>query len=426
MTTTTSATKKIAALAVGAALAATLAPNAAAQAAPSPPDHSLDPASVTHHGPGQVGPDAALTRTLKADVARILEQGAPGVHVQVATGHGTVDVRGGYGDKQKQTPVPYDGHFRIASFTKTFVSATVLKLVGQGRLSLDDTVEKWLPGQVRGNGNDGRKITVRQLLGQTSGLPDYTQKLRWLAFESFFDHRYETVTPKEQLALAMSQKPNFAPGTSWGYSNTNYLLAGQILEKVAGKPWQEVVREKIVEPLGLTHTSFPYGSPRIPGPHARGYNRFVLESSSLENPVFGEEHDVTELNSTWGGAAGEMISTAEDGNTFLRALLGGRVLKPAQLAAMKRTVPVDDAFAAGWPGARYGLGLMHVPTPEGGYWEHGGDIQGFMTRNGVTPDGKRSVIVSLNTDTPVPAAGVTPVEHDIAIEAIDHALYPGA
>ncbi|MEU8352571.1 serine hydrolase domain-containing protein, partial [Streptomyces sp. NPDC048845] len=119
--------------------------------------------------------------------------------------------------------------------------------------------------------------------------------------------------------------------------------------------------------------------------------------------------------------AGEMISTAEDANRFLRALLGGEVLRPAELAEMKKTVRADK-FDGPWPGARYGLGLMWVPNSCGGSWSHGGDIPGYKTRNGVTPDGSRSVVVSLNTDSMVPKPGVTAPAGDEAADLIDHAL----
>jgi D-alanyl-D-alanine carboxypeptidase len=351
--------------------------------------------------------------TLQRDADALLTLGAPGVLAELVTPQGRVKARSGFGDVAAGTPVPWNARFRIASYTKTFVSATLLQLVGEGRLSLDDTVERWLPGLVTGNGNDGSGITVRQVLQQTTGLHDYLAELPSLFTEEGFQRdRYMTLAPEEAVGLAMKSAPMFAPGTDWAYSNTNYVLAGMVIAKVTGNTWQQEVRSRIIRPLGLRDTSAPDTSPSIPGPHAIGYERFSAE---------GQDIDATELNPSWAGAAGAIISTTDDANTFLRALMSGKVLRPAQLAAMRDTVPATR-FEAGWPGARYGLGLMFVPNSCGGSWGHGGDIHGFKTRNGVTADGSRSVVVSINTDSMVPKPGVPAPTGDVAIDLIDHAL----
>jgi D-alanyl-D-alanine carboxypeptidase len=220
----------------------------------------------------------------------------------------------------------------------------------------------------------------------------------------------------------MKYKPDFAPGTQWEYSNTNYILAGMIIKSVTGHPWQQEVHDRIVKPLGLHHTYLPDTSPLIPRPHAIGYERFLTADSTPENPEYGEPIDATLQNPSWGGSAGEIISTTDDGDHFLQALVSGKVLRPAQLAEMQKTVPTDTKFQQNWPGSRYGLGLMWIPNSCGGSWSHGGDIQGFMTRNGVSPDGSRSIIVSINTDTPMPKAGVPAPTKDMTIDLIDHAL----
>jgi len=120
-----------------------------------------------------------------------------------------------------------------------------------------------------------------------------------------------------------------------------------------------------------------------------------------------------------------MISTTDDANAFLQALLTGKVLKRAELAEMLRTVETNDDLRARWPGARYGLGILWAQNSCGGYWTHGGDIPGFMTRNGVTPDGSRSVTVSINTDSLKPDPGVRLPTVDITTGLIDHALCGG-
>ena len=373
--------------------------------------------------PATTGPGHGLRPTLQRDADALLAQGAPGVLVELDGPRGDVRVRSGYGDVAAGTPVPWDARFRIGSFTKTFVAATVLQLAGEHRLSLDDTVDRWLPGVVRGNGNDGRRVTVRQLLQHTSGLPEYLRGMPWLfEQESFEEHRFDTVTARQAVDLAMTFPPDFAPGARWSYSNTNYMLAGMIIERVTGHTWQQEVQRRVVRPLGLRHTVLPGTSPEIPRPHAVGYERFPGPDATEEDPDYGEPIDATRLNPSWGGAAGEMISTTDDGNRFLQALIQGRVLKRAQLAEMLRTVPTNEEFRQNWPGARYGLGIMWIPNSCGGSWAHGGDIMGFRTRNGVTPDGARSVVVSINTDSTKPDPDAPAVDGDLTLELIDHAL----
>ncbi|MCE0540335.1 beta-lactamase family protein [Kineosporia rhizophila] len=400
---------------VASVIAATLAGTAIVGGVAAQARTTSDPAAPTSR-PG-------LTATLQSDADVLQNYGAPGVLVKLDTARGDVRVRSGYGNVAKRTPVPWNAKFRIGSFTKPYVAATVLQLVGERKLSLDDTVEKFLPGLISANGNDGRKITVRQLLQHTSGLPEYTNAMTSMGtVEGFQKTRLRTWTNPELVALAMQFPSGFAPGTGWGYSNTNYVVASLIIEKVTGRSWQQEIHRRIVKPLGLRHTYLPGTTPTIPRPHAVGYQRFPGPGATPTDPRYGKPIDATLLNPSLAGPAGEMISTAEDANTFLRALVTGKVLKPAQLAEMQRTVATNDELRARWPGARYGLGIVWAENSCGGYWSHGGDIPGFMTRNGVTPDGSRSVMVSINTDSLKPKPGVKLPAVDVTTELVDHAL----
>jgi D-alanyl-D-alanine carboxypeptidase len=381
--------------------------------------------AAAHADTGRHNP-RGLAATLQADAEALLLQGAPGVLVDVRTPRRTIKVRAGYGNVTNKTPVPWNARFRIGSLTKTFVAATVLQLVGEGRLSLDTTVEELLPGVVRGNGNDGRRITVRQLLQHTSGLHNYTQDLPvLLSLEGFQKHRFDTVTMQQAVGLALRHEPDFAPGAAWSYSNTGYMLAGMIIEAVSGRTWQEEVRRRIVRPLGLTQTVLPGTRVDIPRPHAIGYERFPGPGATPEDPKYGEAIDATLQNPSWGGPAGDMISTTRDGQRFLRALIGGKLLRPAELAEMQRTVPTNEAWQSILPGVRYGLGLMWIRNSCGGSWSHGGDIMGFMTRNGISPDGRRSVMVTINTDSLQRRPGVPAPVGDVTTKLIDNALCRG-
>ncbi|WP_035855908.1 serine hydrolase domain-containing protein [Cryptosporangium arvum] len=365
-------------------------------------------------------PKSDVRTTLQQDANAIVRQGSPGVLAELSTTHGSTTVRAGFGNTTTKEPVPRNAKFRIGSFTKTFVATTVLQLVGEGKVALDAPIEKYLPGTVK----NGKNITVRQLLQHTSGLADYLAAPEFAFLgdrEAFEKGRVRDFTAEELVALGMKQKPLFAPGTSWQYSNTNYALAGLLIEKVTGDDWRDQVNERIVRRLGLTDTTAPGTDHSVPDPHAVGYERFPGAGATPEDPRYGEPIDATELSSTWGDAAGEIISTTKDGNRFLRALLSGKLLKPAQLAEMKKTVAAKP-FQAIWPGARYGLGLMSSTSPCGLIWGHGGDILGYKTRNGASENGTRSVIVSMNTDSLKPLPGAPKLTTDVSVPLIQHAI----
>ncbi|WP_103533434.1 serine hydrolase [Streptomyces sp. SM11] len=275
----------------------------------------------------------------------------------------------GVGDLATGSKVPRDGQVRIGSNTKSFTAVVVLQLVAERRISLDADVDTYLPGLVRGEGIDGNGITVRHLLQHTSGLPEYSKHLG-------DDVRY--YAPRELLATALRHPAEFDPGKSWKYSNTNYVLAGLIVQKVTGRPLAEEIDRRIIKRVGLRHTYFPApGDASIREPHPHGYYQ-----ESAETPL----RDITEIDPSWGWAAGQMISTNSDLDRFFTALLTGRLLPPAQLAQMRSTVPAEATFG---PGARYGLGLVSRPLPCGGLaWGHGGSFPGYETRGGATDDGR--------------------------------------
>jgi D-alanyl-D-alanine carboxypeptidase len=346
---------------------------------------------------------------LQQDADAIHALGITGVQARLLTAGGRQHVAtSGVADLTTGRPVPPDGYFRIASTAKTFVATVVLQLVGEGKLSLDDTVERWLPGVVQGNGNDGSRITVRQLLQHTHGIhddfPDFTSE------GDYYQHRYDIYTAEQLVARAMRHQPDFPPGTAWGYSTTGYVLAEMIIERVTGRPWHKELAHRITRPLGLRHTFWPGYSPAVPRPHARAYQPF-------ETPALV---DVTEQIPAY--SQGGTFSTTRDLNVFLQALLGGRLLRPAQLAEMKRTVAVSPEFEEFFPGARYGLGLFQRPLPCGGsYWSHGGGGAGYITNNGVTEAGRRSVVVSTSSLLGHSLADVLRQEH-AADNLVAHAL----
>jgi D-alanyl-D-alanine carboxypeptidase len=285
-------------------------------------------------------------------------------------------------------PVPVNGYFRMGSDTKTFVSVVLLQLVGEGQLSLEDSVERRLPGVVAGNGNDGRQITVRELLQHTSGIANYTDGLPLVTTaDGFQAHRFDHNDAARLVELAMQKPPLFAPGTSWSYSNTNYVLAGMIIERVTGHSWAREVHDRILAPLHLNHTYVPGDEPTLRDPHADGYTQAAPGGPLVDTTLF---------NPTAADAAGAMITTPTDLARFWQALEGGRLLAPAQMAQMHTTVP-EAGSAQVFPGARYGLGITSIPDSCGGYWAHSGGALGWITLNGVSPDGKRVVVLSTSS-----------------------------
>ncbi|MEU5215936.1 serine hydrolase domain-containing protein [Streptomyces sp. NPDC020807] len=323
---------------------------------------------------------AATQRALQAAV----DAGVPGVVAQAREGNdrwtGTAGARKG------------NDRYRVGSITKTFVATVLLQLQAEGRLDLDDPVEKWLPGVVRGNGHDGRKITVRQLLNHTSGVYSVTSDP---AFQEkvfgpgFLEHRYDRWTPRQLVGIAMTHAPDFAPGAGWNYSNTNYVLAGMVIEAVTGRPYGKAVENRVIKPLKLRATSVPGTDVSMPKPSSPAYSKLTADDPAA--PV----HDVSRLSPTIADAAGEMISDSRDLQTFYRALLSGRLLPGAELKEMTDTIPLSDER----PGLGYGLGLMKQELSCGTeVWGHGGGIHGSVSEAVTTKDGRHSLALNLNAD----------------------------
>ncbi|WP_407556014.1 serine hydrolase domain-containing protein [Streptomyces sp. Pv4-95] len=319
---------------------------------------------------------------LQQQVDMVHDSGAVGVSAEV-TSPDTRDIaRAGTAERGTGRPMPRNGRFRIGSATKTFTATVVLQLVSEGRMSLEDTVEQWLPGVVQGNGNDGSQITVRQLLQHTSGIRDIGPEISALkSADGYRAERFRTYTPGELVGLAMQHPPNFFPDDEqWSYSNTNYILAAMITQRVTGRSWAQEVNDRIIRPLGLRGTSTPGTFPFILGPHAQGY-------------AFGAGIDVTVLNSSMAVGSGSVISTAHDLNRFYAALLGGRLLASAQLDEMTTSVNAPEL------GVRYGLGLAEIPLSCGGsYFGHRGELLGYITWGGATRDGTRTAVVYVSSD----------------------------
>jgi D-alanyl-D-alanine carboxypeptidase len=312
--------------------------------------------------------------------------GVPGAIALEREGGREWHAASGVADLRTQRPIRADDRFRIGSMTKAFVSTVVLQLVAERRLSLGDSVEHWLPGVVP----NGDAITVRELMNHTSGLYDYAD----LPFYVQLLHDpLRSWRPLELVQQAVAHPPLFAPGTSWSYSNTNYILLGLIVAAAdeaparlqVASPALEAYR-RIIVPLGLRHTSFPIVDPDVRGPHAHGY---VIDPP----PAWGLPAilDTTRSSPSWAWTAGAIISTLDDVADFHRALFAGRLLGPDEQRELQTTV------AAG-PNLQYGLGVLKVQTPCGPAWGHDGAMPSAVSISLTSPDGSRQAVLMLTRD----------------------------
>ncbi|MGW3182898.1 serine hydrolase domain-containing protein [Kitasatospora sp. NPDC001119] len=337
--------------------------------------------STTHHSTHHSthGPDRP---ELRRAVEEIAGSGFLGVQVRVNDAHGEWVGTAGSRELGREERPPADGHFRVGSVTKSFIATSVLMLVAEGRLALDDPAGDHLPGF----GLD-RRITVRMLLQHTSGIFNHTGELEedgtfvpgvpWRGRE-WVEDRFRTYRPEELVRLSLSRPARFAPGARWSYANTNYVLARLVVERVTGRPFAEELRRLVLEPLGLTGTVAPGASPEVPEPHGRSYYRY--EDAGRERTV-----DVTRHNPSWVSGGGDMISTTRDLHVYFSALMGGRLLPPGLLAEMR----APEATVG------YGLGIFAQATDTGTVFHHNGATIGSAALMYGSPDGGTTLTAGL-------------------------------
>jgi D-alanyl-D-alanine carboxypeptidase len=330
----------------------------------------------------------ALSTGLDAALNDVVAAGVPGIIVRVQDPHRAArNFVVGVSDLATGAKLRPAAQFRIGSITKTFVATVVLQLVGEGRLRLDEPVARRLPGLLA----NGEQITVRQLLNHTSGLPDYTGDPELLA--GIVQNR--VWAPQGLVALAEKQPLLFPPGSAWAYSNTDYIVAGLLVEAVTGRSLARELDRRIFSPLHLEHTSFPTGTASLTGYYAHGY------ISTEANPTpDGQPLDVTGYNPSHAWAAGAIVSNAADLSSFYGALMSGRLLPPHLLREMKKTVAEDPTDPNSF---HYGLGLERVNDACGTHWGHRGAIFGYQSLAYWDASTGRTAVIT-RTMFPAPAA----------------------
>jgi D-alanyl-D-alanine carboxypeptidase len=347
---------------------------------------ALDAAGVATADGGHDRPE------LQKAIEEIVDSGFVGVSLRVHDERGEWVGSAGAAELGGAAKPPANGYVRIGSNTKTFTATLMLQLVAEGKVGLDTPAADYLPEF----GLDER-ITVRMLLQHTSGVFNFSGEIYAdgtivrgipipysITGREWLDNRLKTYRPQELVELALSKPARFEPGTGWSYSNTNYVLARLLIEKVTGRSVAEEMRRLILGPLGLSGTVVPDASPEIPEPHAHAYYRY--EDAGEQKTI-----DITRQNPSWISSGGDMISTTQDLHTFISALLGGRLLPAPLLAEMCTPHPT------GIPNMDYGLGVFVVKT-EGGdtLISHNGAAVGHAALMYGTPDGSKTLIAALN------------------------------
>jgi D-alanyl-D-alanine carboxypeptidase len=285
--------------------------------------------------------------------------------------------------KRPGAPKPTD-HMRIASVAKAFNGAVALHLVDEGRLGLDDTIGQRLSGMPASWG----PVTLRQMLGHTSGLPDYTQSKGFA--EQAKKNPRGFVSPQKIIGWVRHEPLEFAPGSDYEYSNTDNIVVGLIVEAVTGQSYARNLGEIVFGPAGLSQTSFPT-KPALPKPFIHGYAVQVGEPPT----------DVSTFLSPSGAwASGAIVSTPRDLNAFIRADLGLKFFSAAQQQEQMHFVPGGQSSPPGPGQNSAGLALFRYKTKCGTVYGHTGNFPGYVQFAAATADGTRAVTTSLNIPAP--------------------------
>ena len=312
----------------------------------------------------------------------------PGLGAAVVTQGEIVSALSGSADPPASRPLGPPDQFHVGSLTKTFTAALIMVLDQEAMLSLDDPISRWLdyPG--------GDDITIRMLLGHTSGIPDFTSAAGLTREES----------PREAIALAAQMTPLFAPDDSWAYSNTNYMILGLISELAAGVAWGAQIRARFIQPLGLDSTYVWTGvaeGPTVSGSRlACGYPD-EPECTPMPGLTLLPVIDGADWTLAW--AAGSLVSTPRDMALWMSELVGGDVLDNDHRDLMTTATPQSHAALASlpafgstrWTGASLGL-LRYEIDGQGAAWGHEGSINGFVANAAYVMDSEVAIAVTSN------------------------------
>lgn len=299
----------------------------------------------------------------------VQNSGVPGVIVAVETPAGKWIGVSGKSDLSTGEPMLPEMQIRLASITKMFTATLVMKLVEDKMLSLDDSIEKWLPGIIP-NGNN---ITVRMLLNHTSGLFDHESAPEF--WDRLLSKPQSDWSHEDVINIVKSHNPLFGPGMSWSYCNAGYYILGMIIEAVTKSTVEEEIQKRFFTPLGMTRTSLSRNGTTT-NPYAHGYSWV---------PTASEIVDTSNWNLSWDWTAGSSVSTAGDMLKWTRALFGGQVVNDETLQNMLTPLP---------PSTHYGYGIIITDQP--GAFSHDGSNPGTATQWIYIPASKHTIFIALN------------------------------
>lgn len=315
----------------------------------------------------------------------------PGMTAAVALPNGDiVAVASGMADTARGIPMRPDDRMLAGSVGKTYVAALALQLVHDGRLNLDDHIAKYLADKPWfARLPNAQQITVRELMNHTSGLVRYEFQPRFTsALTAAPDREW---SPEQELAFVLDSKAPFRAGSSWEYSDTNYIVLGIILERITGMPYVDAVQRRVLDPLAL-HNTVPSNSERIAG-LAQGYagphNAFGGSDAMLR-----ADGRMT-INPQFEGAGGGMATTAGDLARWAKLLYEGHAFDPSLMPQVLDGVPSSLG-----PATRYGLGVIIRDTPMGPSWGHSGFFPGYLTDMAYFPRCRCAVAMQVNTSAP--------------------------
>ncbi|MEU1708869.1 serine hydrolase domain-containing protein [Streptomyces sp. NPDC005706] len=315
---------------------------------------------------------------LDAVLRSAVDQGAPGALARVDDGDDSYLVTRGFADRSTRQGISVADRFRIGSVTKSFSAVVLLQLADEHKLDLDAPVNRYLPKLLPDD-----RITVRHVLSHRSGLYDYSNDMFAKSVSGFEAVRDKVFGYRDLVALSLNKPRTNAPGAAYSYSNTNYVVAGLLIEKLTGTSVRDAYEKRLITPLGLRDTFYVHPDTKIPGRHAHGYLTPDTAGAKLV--------DATDQTVSWAQSAGALISSARDLNTFYSALLRGKLLSTARLAEMERFNRVDATTS-------YGLGLRRRDLSCGvSVYGHTGAVQGFYTYAFASKDGERALTAAVNT-----------------------------
>lgn len=317
-------------------------------------------------------------------------EGIPGATLAIVLQNGkSINIASGFSDKEQQTPMKPEDEMLLGSVGKTYVSGLALQLVDKGKLNLDDKVasffknEPWLDSLP-----NAQNLTVKMLMNHTSGIPRYVFKKEFV--EALHANTARHWQPVELIRFIFGDNPLHNAGKGWGYSDTNYILLGMIMEKVMGDTYYNQLKKRILTPNNFVHT-YPSDKNDLPN-LIPGY---IGENNFFNLPEKVNEKGLYPINPQFEWTGGGLVTNTLDLASWMQVLHGGKFLSEKTYNELIQAVDFKTGEAAK---AGYGLGTFVWQTDEGIYYGHAGIMPGYLTQTRYHKDLGFSIALQINTD----------------------------